>query len=292
MKSCIIYRFTYVFIFLLFSIYSNSQNEENQAKAEHPGFKDLLPAIDAIPVLYLGSYHMSNPGADQFNLESDDVLLPKRQAEIEEVVALLKAFKPTKIAIESPLGDSLTLARYQSYLKGELELRRSEEEQIGFRLAKILGHNSVYPIDVKMGLDNAGISVLIGSDPAKFGPYMAGLEKAGNGAMQIMGNWLKNGTIRDMLYNMNDPEIEDIALKVYFHAFVPIVQDNNYAGADMVNTWYQRNIRIFSNLHQISDSKEDRILVVYGQGHVPLLKHFTRLSPYFKIVDVRAYLEK
>lgn len=262
----------------------------NKTSEEPSELEKLLPKITPVKVAYLGSYHMSNPGADQFNLESDDVLLPKRQAEIKEVVNLLKAFNPTKIAVESPLNDSLTLARYQGYLDGTIELRRSEEEQIGFRLAKMLGHQTIYPIDVKQGLPQDEIGKLVGSDPQKYGPYLAELEKTGNGAMEIMDGWLKNGTIREMLYNMNDPELEYVALELYFRYFVPIVKDDNYAGADMVNTWYHRNIRIFSNLHQVSDSQEDRILVVYGQGHVPLLKHFTEQSPYFEVEDVRKYL--
>ena len=43
---------------------------------------------DRIPVLLIGSYHMSNPGADRFNLESDDVLSTRRQQEIEDVVVV------------------------------------------------------------------------------------------------------------------------------------------------------------------------------------------------------------
>ena len=35
-------------------------------------------------VLVLGVYHMSNPGRDIFNVQADDVLVPKRQREIAE----------------------------------------------------------------------------------------------------------------------------------------------------------------------------------------------------------------
>ncbi len=276
----------------MFSWSAWTQSEELPKETSQSEFLQLLPNVDPIPILYLGSYHMSNPGADQFNLESDDVLAPKRQEELKEVAKLLARFKPTKIAVEAPYGDSATMARYHSYVRGELELRRSEEEQVGFRLAKMLGHEDIYPIDVKMGLENTELSKLIGEDPAKFGPYMGDLEKAGSKAMKIMGQWLNDGTIREMLYKMNDPQIENIALGVYFQSFVPIVQEHNYAGPDMVNTWYHRNIQIFSNLHQISDRPEDRILVVYGQGHIPLLKHFTQLSPYFEAKDTQEYLEK
>ena len=52
-------------------------------------------------IMILGSGHLANPGMhDAFNFKTDDVLAPKRQREIEQLVEQLKAFKPTKIAIE------------------------------------------------------------------------------------------------------------------------------------------------------------------------------------------------
>ena len=98
-------------------------------------------------VLVLGTYHMSNPGRDIFNTNADDVLAPKRQAEIAELVAVLKKFNPTKIAVEADLGDDRIPKRYTDYTGGKHELSRNEVEQIGFRLAKGLGHKTVYPVD-------------------------------------------------------------------------------------------------------------------------------------------------
>ncbi len=98
-------------------------------------------------VLVLGTYHMSNPGRDIFNTNADDVLAPKRQAEIAELVAVLKKFNPTKIAVEADLGDDRIPKRYTDYTGGKHELSRNEVEQIGFRLAKELGHKTVYPVD-------------------------------------------------------------------------------------------------------------------------------------------------
>ena len=203
----------------------------------------------------------------------------------------LARFKPTKIAVEATIDDTIAMERYQAYLKDEIELRRSEEEQIGFRLAKMLGHKTIYPIDVKMNLDNDELGPMIQNNPAKFGPYMQNLQTAGEGAIKIMGRWLSEGTIADMLTNMNDPDLEHAAHELYFRSFVPIAEKGNYAGPDMVNTWYHRNLRIFSNLSQIVENEDDRILVIYGQGHVPLFKQFTRDSPYFEAVDVRQYLK-
>ena len=80
-----------------------------------------------VAVLLLGSYHMSNPGADQFNLEADDVLAPARQEQILDVVERLSAFAPTRVAIESRWGDTVSTGRYRAFLAGEVELSRQEE---------------------------------------------------------------------------------------------------------------------------------------------------------------------
>ncbi|GJM34347.1 MAG: hypothetical protein DHS20C18_33480 [Saprospiraceae bacterium] len=251
---------------------------------------DMLPKVDLVPLLLLGSYHMSNPGLDMFNMESDDVQAPKRQKEIQAVVDRLALWRPTKVAVEAPYGDSATIARYQDYLRGKITLRNSEEEQIGFRLAKQLGHKTIYPIDVRLMLNDDGISEIVGSNPEKYGPYMANLEIIGKSAMAVMSKWLKEGTIGSMLYNMNDPFLNEVSHAFYFQAFVPIVKDDNYAGTNMVNDWYNRNLRIFSNLHQINDRPDDRIFIVYGAGHVPLLQQFAEDSPYFRVDQVQDYL--
>src|SRR2546422_1213494 len=56
--------------------------------------KPTVPA--RAEVLVLGVYHMSNPGHDIFNMQADDVLAPKRQAEITQVMAVLKKIQPTE----------------------------------------------------------------------------------------------------------------------------------------------------------------------------------------------------
>src|SRR6185503_16943217 len=99
-------------------------------------------------VLVLGTYHMANPGHDLFNTKADDVLAPKRQAEIAELTATLAKFHPTKIAVERDVYDKNFATRYTDYLAGKRELTSNEIEQIGFRLAKELGHKTVYGVDV------------------------------------------------------------------------------------------------------------------------------------------------
>ena len=99
-------------------------------------------------IMILGSSHLSNPGWNGVNPKIDDVLTPKRQAEIEQLVAQLGKFQPTKIALEIDVSrDAEINASYQGYLEGTYELKRYESDQIGFRLAKQMEHSKVYCVD-------------------------------------------------------------------------------------------------------------------------------------------------
>lgn len=98
--------------------------------------------------MILGSGHLANPGMDGINYKMDDVLAPKRQREIEQLVTQLKTFQPTKIALEQdPSRNAEINANYQGYLAGTYELKRGEGDQIGFRLAKQMRHSKLYGVD-------------------------------------------------------------------------------------------------------------------------------------------------
>ena len=49
--------------------------------------------------------------------------------------------------------------------------------------------------------------------------------------------------------------------------------------------WYNRNLRIFANIHRIAEPG-DRILVIIGAGHVPIIRHAFRASPEFRLIEV------
>jgi hypothetical protein len=257
--------------------------------------RPILPAEcqaadDRIPVLLLGSYHMSNPGADQFNLESDDVLAPKRQAEILAIVDRLVEFRPTRVAVEAPWGDSATFARWRGYVTGDRGLRRSEEEQIGFRLAHRLGHETIYATDVPSSLDFEAVQRVAMANP-EIAAKLGGMQQVGEEAIATMGKWLAEGTIGATLYKMNAPDMITMAHIPYIEFFAPVVAADEYAGADMVAGWYGRNLRIFANLTRIVDSEEDRIFLIFGQGHIPILRDLVIDYPNFCLESPLPYLE-
>src|ERR1700674_3983838 len=70
-------------------------------------------------ILVLGSYHMANPGHDIHNMQADDVLSPKRQQEIAQLIEVLKRFHRTKIAIETDVGSKPVEQEYSDYRAGK-----------------------------------------------------------------------------------------------------------------------------------------------------------------------------
>ncbi len=220
-------------------------------------------------ILVLGTYHMANPGRDVHNMHADDVLAPKRQQEIAQLMDVLTRFHPTKIAVEAPVDSKQVGQRYADYLAGTYTLSTNEVDQIGFRLAKLLGHRAVYAVD-ESG-DYPFERVINWAKGNGRGQQLEAME-AGTGArVKAEGDFLASHTVLEMLEYMNaDSRVaQDVAM--YF-AFVPYGDPGDYAGSDLVALWYQRNIRIYHNITALIDSPSDRILVIYGAGHLGWLQ--------------------
>lgn len=237
-------------------------------------------------VLVLGVFHMNNPGRDMFNLQVDDVLAPKRQKELSDLAAVLKKFQPTKIAVEAPAGSEKIRKEYEDYLAGKYSLSRNEIDQIGYRLAKELGHKQIHAIDIQ------------GDFP--FDPIMVFAKKTGREEqlnslisqvpkeIETMSGILKTGTLADLLRYINQDEHVRRDHEFYM-SLAQFAGSGEYPGPDLLAAWYQRNIRIYSNLHAIIDSQEDRVLVIYGSGHLFWLQRDVFDSPDLELVRLNDY---
>ncbi|MDX1384076.1 MAG: DUF5694 domain-containing protein, partial [Thermoanaerobaculia bacterium] len=115
--------------------------------------QDAEPALTPpkSKILLLGSFHFKDAGLDEYKPQHDvDILSPGRQIEVEEVVARLATWAPTKVAVERKADQQERLDReYALYRSGRWELRPAEAQQIGFRLAAAMDHSGVYAVDVE-----------------------------------------------------------------------------------------------------------------------------------------------
>ena len=65
---------------------------------------------------------------------------------------------------------------------------------------------------------------------------------------------------------------------------------NSVGAAWTANYWYYRNMLIYKNLVNLINSPEERILILYGSGHLDLLLQFLKESRIFNVEVASDYL--
>jgi hypothetical protein len=248
--------------------------------AQQPSAEEPAQPAARAEVLVLGVYHMANPGKDIFNMKVDDVLAPKRQAEIAQLIEVLKKFHPTKVAVEGDVWNDSIPQRYADHVAGKHELSRNEIEQIGFRLAKELGHKTVYPVDVDGEFPfQRVVNYAKASGRSKELDAMMGE----TGAMvKAQDQYLASHTVLETLLYMN-ADAKVAADVGFYYRQAHFGEPGDWAGADLVSDWFRRNVRIYSNVARLADSPNERVLAIFGAGHLGWLRHDVLSDPTLKL---------
>jgi len=246
------------------------------------------PAASKPSILILGTIHFGGSTADLFSPSVPDVLTEKRQHELAEMIAALKRYQPTKIAIEStPERIDKINGEYQAYLKGEYQLKGDEIDQIAYRLAKELGHPRLYAADTKLDMDFDGVM----ASAAKNGQQalMDHAMELGKSAVAEIGQKQQSTTLGGLFRWLNSPE----GLMANHRLYLYIAQVGTAAdpkGAEVLAGWYKRNLLIYGNLVRLIDSPQERILLLIGQGHAKLLSEYIAESPNLRLANPEQYL--
>ncbi len=104
----------------------------------------------------------------------------------------------------------------------------------------------------------------------------------------------KTGSVIDMLRFLNQEEticiLHEINMLPQF-TLAQIGTVDQYVGLDWLLGWYERNLKIFVNLTRITESDDDRILLIIGAGHVFLVQQFLEDSEDYIIESPLEYLD-
>ncbi|MFB5192722.1 DUF5694 domain-containing protein [Alicyclobacillus fastidiosus] len=243
-------------------------------------------------VILLGVFHMANPGLDAVNIEFDDVLAPKRQEEIRECVNLLKLAYPTKVAVECVLENEDQLnEEYLEYRSGEFELGRNEIHQLAFRIAAELNHDSIYAVDwMKVEGYVPYTQEYVEHWTKENQPNLYDLleKEVQKLATRLHETDVQASTIREILGS--DLEDGKRTHQLYFQQ-ARIGNEYEHLGIDTVMWWYRRNMTIFANVTRLVTSPEDRVLLMFGNGHSYLLNQFFQESGLFNVELADKYLK-
>jgi len=254
---------------------------------------DAQAASQPVEVMVLGTYHFDNPGLDLNNVRADDVLKPKRQAELAALAQAIAAWKPTKIMVERiAKTPDLEDPVYAGFTPDMFGRQRDERVQIAYRLAHALKLRKVHAIDEQPAAGEPDyfpfgkVAAFAGANGMQ--PRLDALMAKGAALAKETEEKQAGNTIAELLIDFNDPARPASSIDIYYE-LLGIGNTEDQPGAELNAFWYMRNAKIFGKLMTAAEPG-DRILVVYGSGHNYWLRHFAGSTPGFRNVDPLPYL--
>ena len=268
-------------VLMMFSLVNSYAQE---LPKEIPGLDTKTPKPQ---VMIVGTFHFANPNLDYVKSERDSILSERRQKEVRELIDRLKAFKPTKIAIEIPYGNTTINEQYNQYLQNQFEVKESEVYQVAFRMAKEFNHKMLYPIDWKKDMD---FDALLKSASTNNQQKLLERFQQANAFIGKLLSTSNQYSVVEQLRWANDIGAQERLHRLYI-LMAEAGKGTDYTGADVVAGWFERNLKIAMNVIRTADSPNDRILVIIGAGHLKLLRQYLKESPSVEVVDAYGYLK-
>ncbi|HEX7869333.1 MAG TPA: DUF5694 domain-containing protein [Chryseobacterium sp.] len=242
-------------------------------------------------ILLIGTIHFETPHLDKFELKTDDFLSPKRQKELEELTGILKQTNADKVMIERPLNQQKQVdSLYNAYLQNTYKLTVSEREQIGFRLAKKLNLKHIICVDIFYGMKHDSLLSVTAKEKNQL--YLLNeLSANANNFMLEIDSILKRNSITEVTKYINKNELLQRNLSLYLKYIAKVGAGENYIGAEAVSDWYLRNLAIYSNVMNQISASDKYVILIFGQGHIPILKHLLHNNDDFELVELNSVLK-
>jgi len=266
-------------------------------KCQSPTFdceKYVSKNIPVAQILAVGTFHFAYYNLDAHVTEKDqqkNILSDQIQQEMEELINHIALFKPNKVVIESGENTAYLMKQYREYKRGEIELGADEIEQIGFRLLDRFNLDTLYGCN-----DNT----LVGSlwnhrDSLVLHPILDSiynnwdfmsddeLSKRYKLLYQAEDSLNVNSSLLEFFKYLNSRERLNLGFGAYLCGDF---NNGTTEGADaLAMHWYSRNLRIFRKIQNITTSKNDRILVLFGAGHIEILGHLFDCSAAYNRIE-------
>ena len=264
-----------------------------------------------IQIVLLGTFHFGT--TTDKNKQEFDALAETRQAEIRQVDALLAKYNPDKIFVEHEPDQQLKWDKIYADYKRGIEPAgndlRNEIFQIGIKTAKLNNKSAgvicvdfQVPTDFQAALDNAKTDVernyikqvqaiKDAPEPKNTNEKFLFLPFQGSKNFKVLK--LADVNLRDYYLWLNSPEalLRNHYINDHYLALA-LGEGGDYIGAEYETVWYNRNLKIFTNILRNASLEDNRYLLIIGAAHVKTLRDFFEGNPYFEVVSVEGILKK
>ncbi len=243
---------------------------------------------EKIKVLNFATFHMgSTTDANSVDFDEED---KNNQEEAKKIAQLISNFKPTVICVEVPVKDNVELnVEYQKYVNNPKSVPSyyGEVGLIAFEVGRLNNIDIVYGIDHKLEYNyniNNDLSNKI--DSLTFNTFQAN-PFASIPELNVFEEKL---SLMEKLRRMNHPKFLDFLIIANADMLAFVGSEEGFEGADEAAKYYQRNLRIYSNLNRIKLTKKDRVFILSGGSHTAFLNKFMKRSPKYEVVNTLEYL--
>lgn len=272
-------------LFLILLLHAALLNGQNSDVLRPP---DAFFPGEKAKVLVVGTFHLDYPNRDAVKIESEeqiDVLTEPKKSEITELVQYIKRFKPNKIAIEA-FPEWNATQKLNAYKKGCCRNERDERFQLAMRIAADFDMDTLYSIDAGSIAEDLYMkdSVFVENLYTDY-DYQSNDEvfQQAKDFYNYSKALPRNTKLLDYYQYLNSRTYHYADYGSYLTGDFKL---DNHRGADVLSIgWYSRNLRIFRNLQQITDSPEDRILIIFGNGHASVLRQLLEISPEYEFIE-------
>lgn len=243
-------------------------------------------------ILLLGTFHFMETPWDLYS--------PKIQGQLQKLAHSLACFQPDAVAVECAAHQQAVLEEsYHRFSLSDLsdpeKMRRdtlgtvtmfgqtcpitynNEAIQIGYRLGRMLGRERIFAIDDDTVLDMEVTKRVSGQIDCWLKKMSA-----------LTGPAEQAGDMWELFRALNGPDWSRYNHQIYLEVN-RFTENGEYPGAEMTAQWYRRNLKIFANIQNLAKEYE-RIFVLYGAGHLHILRQLIQDAEGLALVDAGEYL--
>ncbi|MEK5185362.1 DUF5694 domain-containing protein [Solibacillus sp. FSL W7-1324] len=231
-------------------------------------------------ILLVGTFHLGD--TSDMNELSEKDKSKYSDNDFEQLANDIAEFQADQVFVEYPflLQEHLTSV-YRSAEVYEINeaFKGNEIYQIGFRLAKKLGHDAIYAVDwneqpeesLDLGLVAEGIS------KTEFEEIMNRVKLV----LEKDSTIIQQGNIIELYKHINSHEYIVNDHQVY----VDLMQlDDEIAFEWVTKYWYYRNLRIVRNIKKSILPETKRAVILYGSAHNYLFKQLLEDGKAIKVI--------
>lgn len=291
-------------LFAIFLFSCKTKNTDNLQSGLSPEIEKLANNIPSLKtdtqnkVMVLGVFHFdrSMDGSDVVAKNHLDITSNQNQAILDSLISILAEFHPTKIVVEwQPQWQGYIDSLYALYRQDAYTLGKNETFQLGFKLAKKLGHEKIFCVDTNPPMPETVNSI---DDWDQYAADLGQTElwhkyDAQNEQYLTYLDTLQNSlNVLDYLQLINSSKNMERTKQLWTTGIVDVGHGDKYLGADLLGRWYRRNVRIFVNSKNLVSKPNENLLIIYGNAHKWILDELFDSSPEFEVTQLNDLLQE